>query len=640
MKKLIFLLAGLLGAVSSVFAEIPPAEKILPPDTLLMFTIPDCAAARQSYKASTQAQLWYDPAMKPFRDKFMSKLNEELITPLERDLGISLSNYTALAQGQFTIAVLQNGWQGKPENAPGWLCLLDTRAQSDQLKTNLADIKKRWVDAGKQFKTEDIRGTEFNVLLLSTNDIPPTLQKLLPARPAPTFIPEEDQGKTPPPVEVHIGQYHSLLIVGDSTATLEKILRALSGGDAPTLADQSAFAASYSRLFRDTPFYGWTDTKTFLDILNKSFAANADADDAQFSLFKPEQIISGLGLNTIRTVGFSGKLTPAGNTLQVYLNEPEGDRQGIFKIIAGAPKDSLPPAFVPADAIKFSRWRFDGRKTWDNLEEVLNGISPQLVPGLNFALESAGAIARQTDPDFDLKKTLLANLGDDIITYDKPPRSKSAADLATPPSIFLLGSPHPEKITAALKSVLQVFARSTEAPTEREFLGRKIYSIALPSARNANDEAIDPRRLSFAANNSYVAFTTDTAMLEEFLRNGENTDKPLRSSPGFADAAEKVAGSGTSYFSYENQREATRAQFALLKQVGANTDNTNTNAPTDLLQARKVFLDWADFSLLPDFDAIAKYFSFTVTAGGANPEGLFLKIFVPVPPPGTSSGNN
>lgn len=155
-----------------------------------------------------------------------------------------------------------------------------------------------------------------------------------------------------------------------------------------------------------------------------------------------------------------------------------------------------------------------------------------------------------------------------------------------------------------------------------------------------NDEAINPRRLSFAANNSYVAFTTDTAMLEEFLRNGENTDKPLRSSPGFADAAEKVAGSGTSYFSYENQREATRAQFALLKQVGANTDNTNTNAPTDLLQARKVFLDWADFSLLPDFDAIAKYFSFTVTAGGANPEGLFLKIFVPVPPPETSSGNN
>jgi hypothetical protein len=39
-----------------------------------------------------------------------------------------------------------------------------------------------------------------------------------------------------------------------------------------------------------------------------------------------------------------------------------------------------------------------------------------------------------------------------------------------------------------------------------------------------------------------------------------------------------------------------------------------------------------DFSLLPDFDSLAKYFYFTVYGGSANVDGLSFKLFAPVPP--------
>ncbi len=42
--------------------------------------------------------------------------------------------------------------------------------------------------------------------------------------------------------------------------------------------------------------------------------------------------------------------------------------------------------------------------------------------------------------------------------------------------------------------------------------------------------------------------------------------------------------------------------------------------------------DWFDFSTLPTFDKITKYFHFVVYGGNANADGLSWKMFAPTPP--------
>jgi len=42
--------------------------------------------------------------------------------------------------------------------------------------------------------------------------------------------------------------------------------------------------------------------------------------------------------------------------------------------------------------------------------------------------------------------------------------------------------------------------------------------------------------------------------------------------------------------------------------------------------------DWFDYSLLPSFDRIAKYFSFTVYGASAGNDGISFKSFSPTPP--------
>jgi hypothetical protein len=39
-----------------------------------------------------------------------------------------------------------------------------------------------------------------------------------------------------------------------------------------------------------------------------------------------------------------------------------------------------------------------------------------------------------------------------------------------------------------------------------------------------------------------------------------------------------------------------------------------------------------DFTLLPAYDKVAKYFSYTVYSGSVNGDGLTFKLFSPVPP--------
>jgi hypothetical protein len=46
----------------------------------------------------------------------------------------------------------------------------------------------------------------------------------------------------------------------------------------------------------------------------------------------------------------------------------------------------------------------------------------------------------------------------------------------------------------------------------------------------------------------------------------------------------------------------------------------------------KQFRDWMDFSLLPDFDPVSKYFYFSVYSGSATADGLSFKAFAPRPP--------
>ena len=239
MKKLLVVLFSLTFA-ASIRAAIPPAENLLPSDTLFFFTAPDCTALRTAAHQSPQWMFWSDPAMKPFRDKFMAKWSAAFVAPLEHDLGVKLADFENLPQGQFTFAVTQNGWNGiDPDKSPGILLLLDAGDKSDLLTTNLDALKKKWADDGRPIHTETVRGIQFSIVPLSSNAIPPSLAGFFPKR-----QPVQELGKEPvaeKPGELVVGQFESLLIAGSSLEAVEPVAARLTGGAIPALSDNADF---------------------------------------------------------------------------------------------------------------------------------------------------------------------------------------------------------------------------------------------------------------------------------------------------------------------------------------------------------------------------------------------------------------
>ena len=624
---LVATLAGLLTLVLRIQAAIPPAENLLPADTLLLITVPDFAKLRETTRQIPQWLFWNDPAMKPFHDKFMARWNERFIAPLEQDLGVKFNDYAELPQGQLTFAVTQNGWTGGDDAVPGLVLLLDTRGKSDLLKTNLAELRRKWTEAGKPLHTETIRGISFSVVPLSSNDIPATLAGILPRRQPVQELGKEE--KPPPAREIVIGQFESLLIVGSSIKVVSPIVTRLTGGATPVVADNALFAADRLAQFRDAPlYYGWLNGKTLFGVLAHLPPPEENPDTpGPVPAIPWDKIFGASGLTGLKSVSFSYRQSHDGGQAEIYLAVPEADRQGIFKIITPVPKDANPPAFVSADTVKFWRWRMDGQKSWAALQKMLSDISPGTLNGLNSIISIANATAQQKDPGFDVRKSLVENLGDDWMSFQKAPAGKTLADLDSAPSLFLFAAVNPEPATLAIKNIAALGSSPDKAAEPRVFMGRTIYTIPLPSRRGGAS-----RSLYCTTSGGYVALTMDVSMIEAFLRNSDNKARPLRETAGFADAAQHV-GAGSGLFSYENQQASLRTLFTALKNSPPESArNANVFGSLPFGAPGNIFGDWMDFSLLPDFDKVSKYFYFSVTGGNVTADGMSFKVFAPRPP--------
>jgi hypothetical protein len=250
-------------------------------------------------------------------------------------------------------------------------------------------------------------------------------------------------------------------------------------------------------------------------------------------------------------------------------------------------------------------------------------------------LSSAG---KQKDPNFDLKKNLIDNLGDDIITYEKAPKSFRAVDLQSPPSIVLISSPNPGELLDAVRMLVSLAPGpiSTAPVKEREFLGKKIYTLgenAPPPSSGPGETNAPGRSLNFTASNGYLAFSADPAILEEFLRSAENTGKSLREMPGLAEAARKIGGTELGLLTFENQKESLRTSLEVLKNDPEGYRRSLFFGAQGAAEAgaENRMSRWFDVKLLPSYDAISKYFGIFVITGASTAEGLDFRGFAPMP---------
>jgi hypothetical protein len=623
-----WLLAALAGAYGAGAAE-PPAQKLLPRETVLVVTVPDAGKALGVLTNSAPGRLWRDPAVKAFKDKLYDKVQSAWVGPLERQLGIHFADYQGLAQGQITFAMIPVEASANPDGHYAAVLLLDAGEHGAQLAINLAAVRKKWIDAGKTLKTEKIRDTEFATLMMTAEEF--SLQKLLPGL-TDTNDPVENALSKPAggKVELTVGQSGSLLIVSQSSQVIEKILARQGGGLLAGLDEQPAFQHDYAARLQGAPVWAWFNVKGLLGDYAKAQAAAA-GQSLLGTAAGGDGALATLGFTGLTTASMAYRDTPEGRNLQFFVGAPESSRRGLLQALTTEAKDSGPPPFVPADAVKFSRVRLDLAKSWRVLETMLNEANPMTVKALNTTLDLIG---KTKDENYNLKAELLGSLGDDIISYQRNPVDTTLGDMREPPEIYLIGTPSASRLATAIKVAMTPLAQEGKIK-DREFLGRTIYSARVQTQQGGS------QTYHFAAGGGYVAITGDVEMLEEFLRSNDSNKPGLSQTSGLADAAQKAGGGmSAGMFTFSNDKETTRELLATLRKETVSAPDllgllgleVRVNKISTVEEAGQ-FKEWCDFSLLPPVDALTKYFNYSVWVGGFTQEGFSLSCFTPAPPP-------
>lgn len=594
------LTALVISLAAAAGAATPPAEKLLPPDTFVVMTIPDWDKSFAAAKDFSLAQLWRDPAMRAFTEKFEQKFRG-LIGEEDKNFERDWQEFKPLIRGQITLGVLPGEAQAGPGGGPDMVFLLDVKDQEKQLRAFIEKCEKRDADDGRVIQRETVRGVKF--------------ARTLPKEP----LKNNDDGPAKKKSQPYVGQSGSLLLFSESTKALEKVL-ARQDGVGAGLDENPIFERARTTMGRDAQAFGWVNVKAFADMLGKLPAGAGDANPLGLT---PARVMDALGLGGLDGVALAARQSGEGTHIEAFVQAPQARRKGLLGILTPEAKEAGPLPFVGGDAAKFTRVRLDGQKAFATLERMITDFNPQMAGMVTLMLESVG---KDKDPSFDLRKQVIGNLGADFVTIQKAPRGAALADLSAPPSLFLVGSPRPEALLQALRTV------SPLPPTEREFLGRKIYS--LPMMPGMGGPGGGKGQLSLSTTGGYLAISADAAMLEEVLRNTEANGKPLSEVPGLAEAAQKVGGFNTGWFGYENQSETLRLVLETLKKDPAALDKMFASplpASGAAAPNLKPMKDLFDFTLLPPFEAIAKYFGFSVQSGAGTPEGISFKAFVPVP---------
>lgn len=617
MKNYCVRIFGWVGICAMLFSSTQAAqlgaEQLLPAETILMFTVKDLDQATNNFWKTSLGRLWNDDALRPTRDKSRARWTNEVNNALEKDFKIKAGDYTDLFRGQFSFGLTKPAEAGK---GPGILLLIDTKDKAETLKTNLTELRQKWAD--RKPKPEKIRDVEF----ISYEFAQAELQKF--AR----IVTGKGGDAGPDPeaetnkVNLLVGQSQSLLIIGTLGRDLEKVLVRQSGGAIPPLAEQPAFQGNFNSLFRDAGIYGWLDFKPVFDQFMQSAGVAAAAQAKGIENLRLQKVLPALGLGELKSIALRVGMGADGYDGTLFLTVPEANRHGILKILAPPAKDASPPPFVPVDAVKFQRIRIDFAQAWDAFEKVLLKIDPSVAGVVQLLMNAAG---KDKDPNFDLRKSLVESVGDDFINYEKAPKN------GAPASLSLLGARNPEQLLNGIRAIMRMLPEPIGgAPLkEREVAGRKIYSVNLTPA---GAPAQPGSELFLTANASYVAIARDIGILEEYVRSAETPPKPLRDLAGLNEAAQKVGGMNTGWFSFENQVETMRGVVEDAKK-NPDKDADEPGYSLKLIGGQSSLIgDWIDYRDLPSYEAIAKYFYYSLLSGTATPEGISFKLAAPTPP--------
>ena len=302
----------------------------------------------------------------------------------------------------------------------------------------------------------------------------------------------------------------------------------------------------------------------------------------------------------------------------------DGQKMGVCKILDLESDVISVPEFIGASSSSVSIINMDINKMVTELSNVLARFSPPMAAMLYMPLLPAG---QDGSPGVQLKSDIIDHLGSKIVIATSTETSPDGS--VTPQFIYSIGLNNRGALEKSLSRVHSMM-HPNNPEARREVLGHTIYLFDLgmfipgPAVKQQ-------QKWAFTLTDTHIIIGPETTV-DQALRTMVASEPSLNSAKWFL-AAKSALPSTVAIASLQNDAVTNKLFWQTQKKQKQEVENNDSKASVGIglnaqgnLSFMQKGLDIVDFSLLPDFEKVEKYFGLSVSHLTSRPDGFFMEI--------------
>ncbi len=599
---------------SSVRAgTLPNTAKLIPPETILLLDVDDFDRLRTQFEKTNFYKLYKDPAMAAFVDDFKTKWREKIRKPDNKLLRV-IADIDKFPRGRVAVAFVLNEQINKDANEPPLLLITQWGQIIDKIKEVVDKTVEKAIEDGAHRQRQNYRGVSITTIIRQSST-------------ALSYCFIDD-----------------CLIGSMDLDVLKFVIAHIKGADSATLADD----ANYTATMKAAELSAQTQIDLYVNIKQIIKIIIAEDDTG-----KTKTIMNNLGLDNVTSFGCSigpGPSTTGSKTSfgKAFL-KIRGEKKGICKMLEIETATLRVPQFIQPSAYSVSFVNLNIKKAYNELGNILNSISPQFAAMMYMPLLPPSP---QGEPPLQLKADIVDHLGSQIIIAQSI--SEPLSDVSGPrqnKSLIAVAIENRSALEKSLSLLHSKILAANNPDARRQLLGHTIYLIdpaaifpASPRRPNrpmqipGREETPTVSKFAFTVTDTHLIFADESAV-EQVIRALNSTETVSVITEEWFNKAKSAIPSVVGLASFQNVVASGEFFWSELRELkketskSKDTDSSTTiglgvssESPFPHLMLSRAGSDLFDFSLLPEFDEVRKYFGLSAFYGLSKPDGFFFEL--------------
>jgi hypothetical protein len=586
-------------------AALPKTAELVGADTVLLVDINDFNQFRTKFEKCSVYKLYNDPAMSAFAKNFTAKVREKIEGDKDSFVkGILDAN--VMPEGRLAF-VMTTGQQEMS------LTLISQWGRNvGKIRDIIEKMSAKSVEKGAHRGIESYR--DVNIVTLTTE----TAEK-----PAVKTSDDKMVAKTGPSSEKDVYCFvGDCLITASDAETIKFVVSQMKGAGASSLAGDTDYIATMGAVgpYHDVDIY--VNFKRMIKRLT-------DEDTTGES----QKEMANLGLDGVGGLGFSLGVAPDSESSvrgRMFLRTTE-TRKGVLKMLEMRSEPVRVPRFVPASVCSVSFLNVDIKRGYDELCSIIYGFSPPAALMLQQPIPGTGSAS---EPGITIRPDIIEYLGSEIVIAQSV--NKPFSKDKEPTEIYIAVGVNNR---AALEKSLSLIHKRLMVPNNpeptRELLGYTLYLMgpagipvlggSVPMVEAGPRAVPKGERLAFTITDTHLIFGQEPAVERAIRTLGGAENEPVSSAKWF-NIAKAAVPSVVGSAGFEDNSASGELLWWMLKESGKSRRASMGMGPATAVLAGPDAWDFADFSLLPEFDAVKKYFGLSAGYGISRPDGFFFEF--------------